>query len=140
MLDSYIILNRQPKIIIKIFYCVSILLTFLSLYLLTTLTYTSYYSNNSYVTFIDKNYYLKLKVQVDKLNLITTNHQIILDNNIYNYQVYKIENDITNNSQIVYLKIANLDESYKINNYGIKIKIEENTQKIIQYIKNKKEE
>lgn len=140
MLDSYIILNRQPKIIIKIFYCVSILLTFLSLYLLTTLTYTSYYSNNSYVTFIDKSYYLKLKVQVDKLNLITTNHQIILDNNIYNYQVYKIENDITNNSQIVYLKIANLDESYKINNYGIKIKIEENTQKIIQYIKNKKEE
>lgn len=140
MLDSYIILNRQPKIIIKIFYCVSILLTFLSLYLLTTLTYTSYYSNNSYVTFIDKSYYLKLKVQVDKLNLITTNHQIILDNNIYNYQVYKIENDITNNSQIVYLKIANLDEYYKINNYGIKIKIEENTQKIIQYIKNKKEE
>lgn len=34
MLDKYIILNREPKIIISMF------------------TYTSYYSKNSYITFI----------------------------------------------------------------------------------------
>ena len=136
MLDSYIILNRNPKIIIKLFTYTSLALFILLIYLSNIINYTSYFKTYSCITFIDDNYYLKIVIPVDKLNLITTKNQIILDNNIYNYQVYKIVNikkDI--NSQIVYLKIDNLESSYKINNYSVKVKIIEEEKKIIEFLR-----
>lgn len=136
MLDSYIILNRNPKIIIKLFTYTSLALFVLLIYLSNIINYTSYFKTYSCITFIDNNYYLKIVIPIDKLNLITTKNQIILDNNIYNYQVYKIVNikkDI--NSQIVYLKIDNLESSYKINNYGTKVKIIEEEKKIIEFLR-----
>lgn len=136
MLDSYIILNRNPKIIIKLFTYTSLALFILLIYLSNIINYTSYFKTYSCITFIDNNYYLKIVIPIDKLNLITTKNQIILDNNIYNYQVYKIVNikkDI--NSQIVYLKIDNLESSYKINNYSVKVKIIEEEKKIIEFLR-----
>lgn len=136
MLDSYIILNRNPKIIIKLFTYTSLALFVLLIYLSNIINYTSYFKIYSCITFIDNNYYLKIVIPIDKLNLITTKNQIILDNNIYNYQVYKIVNDKNdNNSQIVYLKIDNLESSYKINNYSVKVKIIEEEKKIIEFLR-----
>lgn len=136
MLDSYIILNRNPKIIIKLFTYTSLALFVLLIYLSNIINYTSYFKTYSYITFIDNNYYLKIITPINKLKQITTKNQIILDNNIYNYQVYKIVNDKNdNNSQIVYLKIDNLESSYKINNYSVKVKIIEEEKKIIEFLR-----
>lgn len=138
MFDSYIILNRKPKIIIIIFVYVLICFSFYLLYLSNTLIYTSYYCSNSTVINVDNEYYLKMIVELDKLNLVTKKKRLYFadSNNQYNYQVYKIEEGINNDSKIVYLKVFEIDNSYKINNYGIKIKIKEKSTKLINYIKN----
>lgn len=136
MLDKYIILNRKPTIIISIFIYTFILFIALILYLSNILTYTSYYKKNSCITYINNNYLLKLDIPIDKLNLVTKQNQIILDKNKYKYQVYKIDNNITsNNYQTVYLEIYNLEDSYKFNNYCIKVLLKDKEQKIINYIK-----
>ena len=136
MLDKYIILNRKPNIIIHIFIYTSILFIILIIYLSNILTYTSYYSKNSYITYINNNYFLKINIPINKLNLITTQNEIILDKIKYNYQIYKIDNNIKDNDyQTVYLEIYNLKESYKFNNYCIKVFLKEQDQKIIDYIK-----
>lgn len=135
MIDKYIILNRQPKILLYIFWLIILLFSIISIYIFNTLTYTSYYSNNSLIVLKDNHYYLKLKIKIEDLKLLRKKNQIFVDDNIYNYQIYKIEENIDNNSQIIYLEINNLDDSYKINNYGIKIKIEKSRKKIINYLK-----
>jgi hypothetical protein len=135
MIDKYIILNRQPKILLYTFCFVTLLLSVIVIYTFNTLTYTSYYSTNSLIVYKDNNYYIKLKVKLENLELLKNKNELLLDDNIYKYRIYKIESNIHINSQNVYLKINNLDNSYKINNYGVKIKIEKNKKKIIHYFK-----
>ena len=137
MIDEYIIINRKPKIIIKIFIYNIMFLMMLVIYLSNILTYTSYYSTNSYIFCSNNKYYLKLIIPIDKINLIVKKESLIINDEIYNYSIYKIDsNAINDNNIIIYLKVYGLKGSYKINNYIVKIKVEGERKKIIYYLKN----
>lgn len=137
MIDEYIIINRKPKIIIKIFIYNIMFLMMLVIYLSNILTYTSYYSTNSYIFCSNNKYYLKLIIPIDKINLIVKKESLIINDEIYNYSIYKIDsNAINDNNIIIYLKVYGLKGSYKINNYIVKIKVEGERKKIIDYLKN----
>ena len=83
MIDEYIIINRKPKIIIKIFIYNIMFLMMLVIYLSNILTYTSYYSTNSYIFCSNNKYYLKLIIPIDKINLIVKKESLIINVEIY---------------------------------------------------------
>lgn len=136
MFEKYVIINRKPKIIMKIFVYNILVLMVLSVYLSREISYTSYYSIYSYIFYSNNEYYLKLIVPIDKINLIIEQNMLNIEDNAYNYEVNEIDsNVINNNSQVIYLKVYKLDSSYKINNYMVKVKFKEKTKKLIDYFK-----
>lgn len=134
MFDSYIILNRKPKIIIIIVVYILIFFCIYIYFSLNKITVTFYHSRYSYVKEIDDNYYLKLDVGFDDVNNIIDGNIIYINDNMYKYQIYKLEEGINNDSQIMYLEVFDFDEKYKINNYGVEVKIQEKNVKLIENI------
>ena len=71
-------------------------------------------------------------------------HQLIINSKKYNYEIYKIDTNAIyinkKNYQKVYLEILNLDINYQINGYELDIKILKEKKKIINHLKDKKEE
>ena len=133
MLDSYIILNSKNTSIIKFYSYSFILFTLILSYFILNLTHITYFQETSNIILKNNNYYLKIIIPIKKLNLLTENNYLIINNTKYNYQVKNISL-YKNNKVSLYLQINNLDNSYKINNNSINIKIKEE-KKILEYIK-----
>ena len=132
MLDSYILLNRQPKNIIKLFTFSIFLLFFILIFLINKLTYTPYLEKKSKVVFMNNNFYLEVEILQDEFNTISNNNKIIINNKEYFYNIDKINLDDSSDSrQKIYLYIENLSNSYKINNYILLVKFEEEIKGII---------
>lgn len=129
MLDSYILLNRQPKNIIKLFTFSIFLLFFILIFLINKLTYTPYLEKKAKVVFINNNFYLEVEINHDEFVTIFNNNKIIIDNKVY---FYKIDLESSDDSgQKVYLNIEDFPDSYKINNRVILVKFEEETKGVI---------
>ena len=133
MLDSYIILNSKNTSIIKFYSYSFILFTLILSYFILNLTHITYFQKTSNIILKNNNYYLKIIIPIKKLNLLTENNYLMINNTKYNYQVKNISL-YKNNKIFLYLQINNLDNSYKINNNSINIKIKEE-KKILEYIK-----
>ena len=133
MLDSYIILNSKNTSIIKFYSYSFILFTLILSYFILNLTHITYFQKTSNIILKNNNYYLKIIIPIKKLNLLTENNYLMINNTKYNYQVKNISL-YKNNKISLYLQINNLDNSYKINNNSINIKIKEE-KKILEYIK-----
>ena len=132
MLDSYILLNRQPKNIIKLFTFSIFLLFFILIFLINKLTYTPYLEKKSKVVFMNNNFYLEVEILQDEFNTISNNNKIIINNKEYFYNIDKINLDDSSDSrQKIYLYIENLSNSYKINNYILLVKFEEEIKGVI---------
>lgn len=139
MIDSYIILNRKPSLIIKIFiFNISIILVLL-IWGINTLKYQNFFTFHSKIIYLNSYYVIEVLIPEKEVNQIINNNILLINDKKYNYSVYKIEKEITykenTNYQKMYLKINNLEEKYLINNYRIDIKIPKNNKKIIEYIK-----
>ena len=138
MIDSYIIINRKPKFIIKIFLFITILIILLVIWAINTLYINSFINVQSHI--INSNSYFLLKVLVPQKEVkkITSN-KLILNNKLYNYTIYRTEDKITYKNNInyltLYLIIHNLEEEYKINGYHTEVKIIKKKEKIINYLK-----
>lgn len=132
MLDSYVIINRKPKKIIKLL-IVYILLLFVVLFILINkLTYIPYLVKNSKIIFKDDDYYLILEVSPNELNTISLKNKIIIDNKEYSYKIYKISSEISNsNKQKIYLNVNRLPKLYKINNYSLLIKVKKDKKRVL---------
>ena len=133
MLDSYIILNSKNTSIIKFYSYSFILFTLILSYFILNLTHITYFQKTSNIILKNNNYYLKIIIPIKKLNLLTENNYLMINNTKYNYQVKNISL-YKNNKVSLYLQIKNLDNSYKVNNNSINIKIKEE-KKILEYIK-----
>ena len=133
MLDSYIILNIKNTSIIKFYSYSFILFTLILSYFILNLTHITYFQKTSNIILKNNNYYLKIIIPIKKLNLLTENNYLMINNTKYNYQVKNISL-YKNNKVSLYLQIKNLDNSYKVNNNSINIKIKEE-KKILEYIK-----
>lgn len=137
MIDTYILLNRKPRLIFKLFIYNILILIGLIIYAIFNFKYTSYFCSNSKITFRDNIYLLKLEISIENLDIVVQNSKIIINNKEYMYQVYQIDSNVDYNSmcQIVYLKIFNLEDYYLINNYSINIKIIKDSKVLIDYLK-----
>ena len=139
MIDSYIIINRQPNLIIKLFIYNILYLIVLVIWSINTFYYHSFFQVHSQILRINSLYYLEVLIPVEEVNIITNQSKIEIASKNYNYQVYKIDSnaiyDGNKNYQKIYLKIENLEESYQINGYQLEIKIEKSSKKIIDYLK-----
>lgn len=129
MLDSYILLNRQPKNIIKLFTFSIFLLFFILIFLINKLTYTPYLEKKAKVVFINNNFYLEVEINHDEFVTIFNNNKIIIDNKVYFYKINLESSD--DSGQKVYLNIEDFPDSYKINNRVILVKFEEETKGVI---------
>lgn len=132
--DMYKIVSNKsifklPKYIIIILVILLILLIFILNY--KVCLYDSY---DGIITKIGEEYYVKVYMELDK-SFFLDNNQIYIDNNLYNYDIYKIEGEpkvIGNNLYLdVYLNI-DLEENKKINNYPLIIKQEKKNEKIFK--------
>lgn len=139
MINSYIILNRKTSFIIKSFLInILILITFV-IWGINTIYYQSFIKLHSKLLYFESNYYLEVLVPVKEVKQITKQNQININSVKYNYEIYKIDNNVEYknniNYQYVYLKIFNLDKEYLVNGYEMDIKIPKEKKKIIDYLK-----
>lgn len=133
MIETYILLNRQPKIISKLFLFNIFILITLIIYASFTFRYTSYFYSTSKITFKNNIYLLKITTSINNLDVVAKNKNIIINNKEYMYEIYEIES--TDKDQEIYLKVFNLEEYYLIDNYSVNIKIERNSKVLIDYLK-----
>ena len=144
MNTSYVILNRKPSLIIKIFIFNIIILISLIIWGINTLYYQTYLTFLSKVVNYNDKYVLEILTPISKVPQIKKQNKIIIDKNTYNYQIYEIDNNVVfinnTNYQKIFLEIPNLSTNYLINGYKMDVKFPGKKQKIINYLKNEKEE
>ena len=144
MIDSYMILNRKTSFIIKIFLIFIVLLIIFVIWGVNTFNYTTFIQLHSRILYFDSYYYVEVLTPVKEVKQITEQYEIVIDSKKYNYKIYKINPNVEYinniNYQKVILKVLNLDETYYINGYEMDVKILKEKKKIIDYLKDKKEE
>ncbi len=144
MIDKYIILNRRPNFVVKLFIYNIIFLTGLVIFGINTLLYQSYYQFHSQILNLDSYYFLEVLVPVKEVNKVTKQNQLWINSKEYNYQVFKIDEKVSyrngENYIKVYLDINHLDQSFQKDEYHINVKIKKDKKTIIDYLKDKKEE
>ena len=91
--------------------------------------FTPYFFEKAEINFFENKYYLKLNIDVSKLNMVGSSNKIIIDNFDYSYSIYKIF--FEGNNSIVYLNVFNLPNSYKINGYCLLVKISKNEERLL---------
>ena len=97
------------KNIFKIPKCLFILLIFLLIILIFILTYkvNIYDSYESVVNKIGEDYYVKVYMEYDK-SYFLNNNKIYLDNNLYEYTIYKIDKEPTIINDNLYINVYSL--------------------------------
>ena len=120
------------KNIFKIPKCLFILLIFLLIILISILTYkvNIYDSYESVVNKIGEDYYVKVYMEYDK-SYFLNNNKIYIDNNLYEYTIYKIDKEPTIINDNLYI---NLDQNKKVNNYPLIIKQKRKEEMIFKII------
>ena len=144
MINSYIILKRKTSIIIKFFIINIILLIGFIIWGINTFYYQTFIQLHSKILYFNTFYYMEVLVPVKEVKQIMNHHQLIINSKKYNYEIYKIDTNAIyinkKNYQKVYFEILNLDKTYQINSYELDIKILKEKKKIINHLKDKKEE
>lgn len=133
MIDAYIIQNRKPKLISKIFISNILILILLVIYVINNFTYTFYLSITSNMKYVNNEFLLEISIPINEIDTIAKNHEITINNKQYMYQIKNIE-DNNKEYQNIYLKIYNLEEYYLIDNYSLDVKILKEKKKIIKYL------
>lgn len=139
MIDSYIILNRKPKLIIQIFVINFFIIVGFVIWGINTFEYQTSFQTHSKILNFNSYYYLELLIPEEEVNTITNHNKMIMNNKEYIYHIHKINPNIVdvnnNNYQFVYLEIENLEEKYQKNGYQVEVKFLKEEKKIIDYIK-----
>ena len=125
MIDKYIILNRKPTILIKLFICNIIFLTGLIIWSINTFSYQKYFLVHSQISSLNSYYCIKVLIPVKEVNKITSQNTLWINNKIYQYRVVKKDNKITYKNKTnylnLYLVINHLEKEYQIDGYRIDV-------------------
>ena len=109
MNTSYVISNRKPSLIIKIFIFNIIILVSLIICGINTLYYQTYITFLSKVVNYNDIYFLEILTPISKVPQIKNQNKIIIDKNTYNYQIYEIDNNVifinNTNHQKIFLEM-----------------------------------
>lgn len=137
MIDGYVIQNRKPKLVIKIFVFIMFLVISLFVWGINTLIYHDFYHLNSKIKKFNSYYFLEVLVPVEEVNRIVKQKYLFIDDIQYFYDVYNISNDAIyendSNYQRLYLEVKGLNESYLIDGYRLNIEIPKESKKILNY-------
>ena len=143
MIDTFVILNRKPNFVIKVFIYHLIFLTGMVIFGINTFSYQKYFLIHSQIFNLNSYYYLEVLVPVKEVNKVTTQNTLWIGSRKYYYKVYKLDQEVTyqnNNNYIkVYLEVLHLDHEYQINGYRLDVKIWDKKIKLIELLLNKKE-
>lgn len=138
MIDSYIILNRKPRLILKLFVIIIFGLMILVIWGINTFQYHSFFHIHSQILKINNLYYLEILVPAKEVQFVTNKTILEMNSKKYNYQVYQIDQNVVylNNANYlkVYLKVVDLEQTYQFNGYQVEVIIEKERKKIIDYI------
>lgn len=108
----------------------------ISIILICLLKFNYYYETQA--MYYENNSMLKINVTNNDLDKITKNNKLIIDNIEYDYNIYKIKNELVNGYNIQqYNEVLidlNLNNKYKIKNNLIDIKIKYNEKKVFKII------
>ena len=137
MIDGYIIMNRKSDLIIKIFIFNICIIIFLIIWGINALEYQKKLKFHSKISNFNSYYLLEVLVPVKEVNQVIKKNKLLIDDVSYDYNVNNISSDwiVENNInyQKIYLSVNNLDDSYKINNLILTIKIPISKKKIVKY-------
>lgn len=144
MNSSYLILNRTPSLIIRAFIFNTIIFAGLIIWGINTLYYQKFIKLHSEIICCDSLFYSVVLVPAKEVKQIINNNNLKIEGKTYLYRVYKIDNNIIyiNNENYIkiYLEIFNLDKEYLINGYQLDLKIFLENKKIIEYLKNERDD
>lgn len=139
MLDTYLILNRKCKSIIKIFFVNVLILLLFIIYGINTFYYQTSIQLHSEILSKNSLFYLEVLTPEKEVATIVKNKYLQISNKNYEYKIKKINQNIIYqdniNYQKVYLEIKDLDRCYQKNGYHLIIKIIKEKKKIIEYLK-----
>lgn len=137
MIDGYIIMNRRTDLIIKMFVFNISIIIILVIWGVNTFYYQSYFHIHSKLINFNSYYLLEVLIPEKEVNQIINKNVLLIGDQVYNYSVYQVSNNIVYRDNINYIKlyldVFYLEEKYKINNYQIEIKIPAYNKKIINY-------
>jgi len=136
-IEAEIFIRKKIPIIYKILSILIILLIAILIFILN-LNYQSVIKTTGIIKEENNQYLLMLTINKDELKYIINNNYIKIDNSIYYYKVYRIDEDLyidekLKNYKVVYLKLK-LSKEYKINNLAFTVKINKENKKIIDYV------
>lgn len=139
MIDSYIILNRKSRFIIKLFLFNVLILLLLVIIGMNTFYYQEFFQFHSKIFYYNSLYYFEVLIPEKEVFVVTRKNKLMIEKKQYNYRVVRIDSNIiykdSINYQKVYLEVLHLDSWYQKNGYEVDIKILKDKQKIIDYLK-----
>ena len=139
MLNTYLILNRKCKSIIKIFLLNVFILLLFIIYGINTFYYQTSIQLHSEILFKNSLFYLEVLTPEKEVSTIVKNKYLQISNIHCEYKVKKINPNIIYqdniNYQKVYLEVKDLNKDYQKNGYNLVIRIPKEKKKIIEYLK-----
>lgn len=139
MLETYILLNRKCRPLVKIFLFNALVLLLFIIYGINTYYYQTSIQLHSKILLKDSLFYLEVLIPEKEVSTIIENKKLKISNQEYYYKVIKIEDNITYkdniNYQKGYLEIENLERKYQKNGYHLIVQFLKEKKKIIDYLK-----
>ena len=133
VLDIDLIINRNKYAKVYKFSLVMLVVIIICIYIIIAYRYQTYYLLKGRII----NNQLELTVSIDDIKNIYANNQLIIDNQIYNYQVMRISEylHIDNNFQNYCSLYLNVNGLVNIDNFVYDIKIPKENKALVEYIK-----
>ena len=125
MINQYLILNKNPNILMKIFIYNIIFITGLIIWGINTISYQKYYLIHSQVLNLNSYYCIEVLIPVKEVKKVTSNNNLWINKKKYHYIVKNADNHITYKNKInyikLYLKVLNLEKEYQIDGYHLDV-------------------
>lgn len=139
MLETYILLNKKCRPLVKIFLFNTLILLLFIIYGINTYYYQTSIQLHSKILLKDSLFYLEVLIPEKEVSTVIENKKLKISNQEYYYRVIKIEDNITYkdniNYQKGYLEIENLERKYQKKGYHLIVQFLKEKKKIIDYLK-----
>lgn len=137
MIDGYIIMNRKSNLIIKVFIFNICIVIILVIWGINTFEYQKKLKFHSRISNFNSYYLLEVLVPIKEVSQVIKENKLLIDDISYDYEINDIDEVLivekNVNYQKIYLLVNDLDNTYKINNLILDIKIPVSKKKIIKY-------
>ena len=136
-IDGTLIMQRKIEPIIYVYIMIIIVIMLSLIIFLILFHYKTYYFVSGTILKENDYYYIRVFIPLDDVKYIVNGKMVIIDDEIYDYEVFSIDSEyFTDNVttyQIIKLKVQ-LKDNYKYENLTLKLKFIKENKRIIDYI------